>query len=90
MSGKKIGLGARVAGQPEKKEPKKGPAKESPKGPPEVPLGKPSRRVPPRGPPSHAKLRMFKGTYKITAGNRVIEQKEVPTRVMNIKEKKIA
>ena len=50
-------------------------------------------RVTPTLPPSvtpqaRAKIRMVKGKYRIMAGNRVIELKEIPTMVRNIKEKR--
>ena len=65
------------------------PPKEPSKGPPIVP----PKGIPPKiirkSPKEKSMVRMVKGRYKIVAGDRVIESTEVPTMVINVKEKKI-
>ena len=44
--------------------------------------------LPPRLPPeARAKIKMAKGSYRIVSGDRVIEQKEIPTMVRKVKER---
>jgi len=65
------------------------PPKDPPKGPPIVPpKGIPPKIIPKLPPQVRARVRMVKGRYKIVAGDRVIELNEVPTMVINIRERR--